>query len=927
MKTKGIVILSLLGLFILSVLVFRLPSRIKNLSGQKQDLREEENEEAGIRGAIAYYNMLKADPVTGEVNPVYIRKAYEQADNLSKYRASLGINWDSRGPDNVGGRIRAIVIDRDNPSILYASGVSGGFFKSKTYGSHWVKIDYPAEAGGLIISSMCQTKDGTLYFGTGEQMFTRGANGNLNSGFAGGGMYKSVDRGDTWTYLPSTNPNSNSKWDNVQALVADPVSQNKIYAATMQGLVYSDDGGASWTTYPGSNNNRYIDVDISLDGKTLFAINTNGTSCRVYKSVDGGALTQVGSTVISSNAVRSVLAIAPSDPNYVYVSVSSNGTTYSWADLQGIYRSKDNGENWEQIVYGGTTVTPFGNSPNFQGDYDHCLAVDPYNPDRFFLGGVDFYAWQNPFWYKAASLVEWLDNDETVINQRYIHADKHIIVFDTVTKPYRMYIGSDGGIAVSDDAQSNKYPTYKTLNINLHTSQYYALAVSQEDYYIIGGTQDNGSMRIDVDGLTGKQSKGILGGDGFYCEISKFFPNYYFSETTEGGIYRSSDKGKSSVSMKSGAMKNAGFFFNTPFRMWEDTVRKTFYDTNHNPNTWDSTVFASKLYMTSEQGLWLTEDAIDFNKDSCTWFNVSSTGINATCIENTRDGDVVFVGGTVGSTGVLYRISGLKGVTYQFDSLGNFNPAAHGIKTELIRSWSGQTVTGIGISPGNENNVVVTLGNYLASTYKHVYLSKNALGPATGISFASIHGNLPYMPCYDAAIHSLGNGTDTIIVATELGMWATVDEGDTWTEENQGMDRVPTFMIRQLVVNGRPWHSWTKGIAYYIGTHGLGIYSTEKFCPKLGLNDIRKNTQEKLNLYPNPASAFVNIKFDVKQTDNYRLDVYNLEGRLVKTTQISKAVLGENELRLNTEDLISGTYFVRLTGKNTKLTSRLVVVK
>ena len=925
MKTKGFVILLVLGLFVVSVLVFKTHSRFKINLKAKTELRGEEGEDAEIRGAIAYYNMLKADPSTGEINPAYVRNAIAQANQLGKYRASLGINWDSRGPNNIGGRIRAIVVDKDNPAVLYASGVSGGFFKSTTYGSYWVKKNYAAEAGGLIISSMCQTKDGTLYFGTGEQLFTRGAIGNLNSGFVGGGLYKSTDKGENWTYITSTDPASNSKWENVQQLLADPVAANKLYAATMSGLVYSDDGGTSWTTYPGSNANRFIDIRISPDGKTLFAVSTNGSTCKVYRSVNGSSLTQVGSSTISSNAVRIVVAISPSDPNYVYASVASNGTGYSWADMQGIYRSKDNGDTWVQIISGGSTVTPFGSSPNFQGDYDHCLAVDPYDPEKFFIGGVDFYAWQNPFWYKAASTTEYLDVDETTINPRYIHADKHIIVFDTVTKPYRMYVGSDGGIAVSEDAQGNKYPTFKTVNINLHTSQFYALAVSPQDYYIIGGCQDNGSMRIDVDGLTGQQAENIQGGDGFYAEISKFFQNYYFTESQEGSLFRSSDKGKSSKDMRSGAMKKAGFFFNTPFRMWEDTVVKTFHDVNHNPQTWDSTVFASKFYMTSQTGLWLTEDAIDFIKDSCTWFNVApGLTFDATCIEYTRNGDVVFVGG---SNGNLYRVSGLKSATYAYDSLGIFDPVAQGIKLELIRSFSGQAVTGIGISPGNENNVVVTLGNYLSSGYKHVYLSKNALGPAANITFGSVHGNLPSMPCYDAAIHSLGNGTDTILVASELGMWSTTNGGTTWTEENQGMDRVPTFMIRQLVVKGSPWHSWTKGIAYYIGTHGLGVYSTEKFTPKLGLNDLKKNIQEQLSLYPNPAVDIVNLKFNIKQAGDLRLDIYNLEGRLVKATVIKSAKSGENSFTFNTEEFISGTYFVRLTGKNTKLTSRMIVLK
>ena len=926
MKTKGFIILSSLGLLVMTVLMFKTNIIFKNKSEKVViDLKEDGGENKGIAGALDYYKMIKADPTTGTIDPEYVRNAWLQADKLSMKRAALGINWQSRGPDNIGGRMRGIQIDKDNPAIIYASGVSGGFFKSTSYGSHWVRIPYAGESGGLIISSICQTQDGTLYFGTGESQFCRNVNGNLNSGFVGGGIYKSIDRGETWTFLTSTNPATNSRWSGIQGLVADPIEQNKIYAATLGGLYYSNDGGSSFTSYPGSlSSNKYIDVRISTNGQTLYAVNTTGMYCKVYRSIGGASLTQVGGSVVSINAARSVVAISPSNPDYVYVSVASTNN-----DMQGIYQSKDNGYTWGQIVYGGTMATPFGRSPNFQGDYDHCIAVDPYNENKFYLGGVDFYTWDNGFWYKSASLTEFLDNDETSINPRYIHADKHIIVFDTVTKPYKMYVGTDGGITVSDDAQFNKYPTFKAININLHTTQFYAFAVSPQDFYILGGTQDNGSMKIAVDGFTGKQAKEVQGGDGFYAEISRFNPNYYFTESQEGAIMRSSDKGKSIKDMKSGVLKKEDFFFNTPFRLWEDTVRKTNIDPTFNPyydpnsEYLRTMVHLSKFFVVGAQGLWLAEDATDFLKDSLTWFLVSKgMSIYPTCIEYTSDGDVVFVGGTSGSTGVLYRISGLKGVAYKNYNYNSFNPSLAGITTELIRTWPNQTVTGIGVSPGSQNNVVVALGNYSNSAYKHVYICKNALAAAP--TFSSIQGDLPYMPVYDGAIHSLGNGTDTLMVATELGMYSTINGGNNWFEENLGMDRVPTFMIRQLVVKG---NNWQKGsILYYVGTHGLGIYSTEKFA-KVGLNNTQRSTTENLTIFPNPASDYVNMKFNINQTSDLNVSIYNLEGRLVKSESLKGLRAGDHVYHVNTEEMITGTYMIMLNGKNTKLSSRLLIVR
>jgi hypothetical protein len=250
MKSRSIFII---GTFTILTFLGLVISNTKSVTERNLSyLRESEKEnDQSFRGAAEYTKLLKADPETGEINPLYVKAAYKELNNMSKSRAGL-LTWNFRGPDNVGGRTRTLIVDKDNPQILYTGGVSGGIFKSTNGGEVWKSVAYTPELGGLIISCGVQAINGDLYFGTGEQAFTRLANGDLSSGNMGGGVYKSTDRGLTWTRLASTNPVSTSRWENVQAIAASPTNATQIYAATQAGLYETSDGGLTWTAYPGS---------------------------------------------------------------------------------------------------------------------------------------------------------------------------------------------------------------------------------------------------------------------------------------------------------------------------------------------------------------------------------------------------------------------------------------------------------------------------------------------------------------------------------------------------------------------------------------------------------------------------------------------------------------------------------------------------
>lgn len=58
------------------------------------------------------------------------------------------------------------------------------------------------------------------------------------------------------------------------------------------------------------------------------------------------------------------------------------------------------------------------------------------------------------------------------------------------------------------------------------------------------------------------------------------------------------------------------------------------------------------------------------------------------------------------------------------------------------------------------------------------------------------------------------------MLATDLGVWTSEDNGTTWSEQNNGMARVPFFMIRQQTQD----NNWNTAAEMYPATNYGVIY-------------------------------------------------------------------------------------------------------
>ncbi len=142
---------------------------------------------------------LTMNPEIGRPTP---EKLFKLSEQLRHNPARLvpgdaGNAWVERGPNNVGGRTKALLFDPNDPThhTVFAGGVSGGLWKNTNItsaNSPWTEVDVPQN---LSVSSITVDPNNSqvFYVGTGESYTAGAANGN--------GIWKSSDGGTTWQHV------------------------------------------------------------------------------------------------------------------------------------------------------------------------------------------------------------------------------------------------------------------------------------------------------------------------------------------------------------------------------------------------------------------------------------------------------------------------------------------------------------------------------------------------------------------------------------------------------------------------------------------------------------------------------------------------------------------------------------------------------
>jgi hypothetical protein len=502
---------------------------------------------------VKWRNEATHDPALGYVPHERMLKVFRRIEELKTTAASrtgelINAKWRERGPYNVAGRTRAIMIDKGDATgnTVFTAGVTGGLWRTNSFSSttpNWEQIGH--FFSNINISAIDQDKNNPniIYFGTGEP------HGGAGRGL---GLWKSTDGGDNWTHLPST---VNSNFYYVVRIFVHPIT-NDVYAATQNGLRRSQDGGTTWQVVLGSGislgtSNRITDIEYAADGAMYVSLGHSSAS-NIYRTDAGATQGNVGNWTrlttgnsgFPTGRTRVELSVAPSDANIIYAVTASGG------NATGIYRSLNRGDTWVK-----TSDAPgalgMANYTRGQAGYDLDVCVNPTNENHLIIGGIDLLESRNggQSWTQIS---QWFGGG----GFQEVHADQHKILWD-LDRPGRVLFGNDGGIFYSLDNGT----TIVNRNNGYNVTQFYGIAMHSDTFsnYFLAGAQDNGTQQFNQFDIA--TTVEVLGGDGFMCHIDQNEPDIQFISLYYGAWRVSTDGGESYGSMRS---NDVGSGFYTP---------------------------------------------------------------------------------------------------------------------------------------------------------------------------------------------------------------------------------------------------------------------------------------------------------------------------------------------------------------------------
>jgi photosystem II stability/assembly factor-like uncharacterized protein len=656
-------------------------------------------------------------------------------------------NWIERGPNNVSGRTRAILVDANDPSgnTIWTGGVAGGIWRTRNMLANqpeWENIgDFFENISVGFITQDPQTPD-YIYVGTGEGWF----NGDALRGL---GIWRTADGGETWEHLTSTR---NSSFHYVNKLLVDP--SGVVFASTNTGLFRSEDKGETWNNVLTGRN-----VAIIQSSTGVYYTAVSGFGILSSQSGVSGSWTALRNGLPTSGFGRIEIAAAPSDPNIVYAVFAANDGT-----AEGIYRSVDAGENWVSV----NNPEAFGMSSftRNQAWFDLTIAVDPNNPQRVFIGGIDILVSNNggASWQQ---ITQWFGGG----GFQYTHADQHLVYFHPGSSD-TIYFTNDGGVYRTVNG-SNSVPAIRFVSNGYNVTQFYAcdLHPGFNTDWFLAGAQDNGTQLFRQTGINNTVS--VSGGDGAFVHIDKINPEIQISSYIYNNYYITNNAWSSGSVSNISIGESTGYFIN--------------------PTGYDSR--SKTLYCSYNAGAYARIEEVGL-----------SNRVSMVEVPNFFNGRISAV--TVAPLTEERVYFGLNnGGVIRVDNALSDTPEAL-----VIRAGNGW-VSSIAVDDLDENRMVVTYSNYGG---QKVFETFNG-----GQSWMDITGNLPDIPVRFAIFNP--NDNRQVVLGTELGVWATsgVDGIATrWEPANDGLANTRVSMLRM-----RPSDN-----LMIAATHGRGLFSSYVFA-------------------------------------------------------------------------------------------------
>lgn len=699
--------------------------------------------------------------------PIFSQKNDTWADDNFK-----GIEFRSIGPAFMSGRIADVAIHPNDNNVWYVAVGSGGVWKTENAGVTWTPIfdDQTSYSTGCV--TIDSKNPNVVWVGTGENV------GGRHVGY-GDGIYRSSDGGKTWKNMGL------KKSEHISKILINPENSDIIYVAVQgplwskggeRGLYMTENGGKDWNRVLGDDEWTGV-TDIAMDPRnpkqiyaatwqrhrTVAAYMGGGPKSGLHRSSDGGKTWEkLTSGLPKSNMGKIGLAISTINPDVLYAAIETDRKTGS------VYKSTNQGSTWTK----GANAVAGGTGPHYYQELYAC----PHNFDRLYLMGVRIQVSD--------------DGGKTFrrLKEENKHSDNHAMAFRKDDPDY-LLIGSDGGLYESFDLAEN----WRFFD-NLPLTQFYKIAVDDTEpfYNIYGGTQDNategGPSRTDnIQGIQNSDWRVVLDWDGHQPATEPGNPNIVYAERQEGQISRLDMSTGEIVDIQPQPAVGEG-----PERFnWDAPILVS----PHKPST---IFFASQRVWKSEnRGDSWTAISGDLtrNQDRLTlpimgstqsWDNpwdvaaMSNYNTITSLAQSPKNENLIYAGTDDG----IIQVTEDGGANWRKIEVGSIT----GVPSTAF-------VNDIKADLHDANTVYVCLDNHKYGDYKP-YVVKSTDG---GKTWKSIRSNIPDRTLVWRIVQDHVK-PELLFLATEFGIYFTVNGGQKWTKLKGG---VPTISFRDLQIQRR----------------------------------------------------------------------------------------------------------------------------
>ncbi len=817
----------------------------------QQDVPKTPLKLSGAGQAMEMWSMARSYPGKTIQNQKWALAAEEMALQ-AQLRGGLSQNWEALGPKNIGGRMIALAFHPDEPETIFAGSASGGLWKTTT---------------------------------------------------AGKGI-------EAWTRIPTGFPVLG-----VPAIAIDPNDPNVMYIGTGEvynsasampgivsrytrgsygiGILKSVDGGQTWTK---SLDWAYEDLRGVLDLKinpqntsTIFAATTEG----VLRSTDDGSTWENVNPVLMATEIE----VNPEDTNFVFV---AHGSLFD--QVSGIFRSIDGGNSFSQLGLGAPrdytgkahiALAPSradviyisaadynvgGNSSNYglyrsendgaswehvndlnvarwQGWYSHDVAVSPMLANTVFQVGIEGFKSTNG----GRELIAKARSGGGYGGRVPIGGPEgndtyvHADIHRVYYHPEDhnlLFLACDGGVFASEDGGE----TFAGRNGGLQTTQFYSdFSNSATDpNFSIGGMQDNFTAIYDGQDAWIR----VLGGDGMCTAIDPTDDNIVYGSSQGLNISRSTNRGQG----------------------WRNISPDGFFDENRNFNgPFELAPSSPNIIYAGAQSLWRSDDR--GNNWSRTSGNFVDRGNNVLTIGvSPHDPDFLFIG---------------TAPTSQDDA--NVMRTTNGGETFFpMQGLPDRLAMDFGFDPADEEVAYAVFSGFGSD---HVFKTEDG-----GINWATIDNDLPDVPTSTVVVDPLI--PSNIYVGNDLGVYASTNGGADWELISGELPDATMVMHLSISPSDRKLR---------VATHGEGVYQADL----LELVDVEEVPQAIAMLethFPNPVQDEVTFRFHFENAATATMQLFDSQGKMVKTIFEKQSFSGEQQLTGDLSDLPAGAYFYRMEG-------------